>query len=480
MEDFESIANFNNSSIEKQCDKTDDISSFDNNIKIALQSSSPTAYKYGNDSYDSHYPIINDVFLHADSNTNFDTNFDQQHSSTSLRGNKSHIVSNVTLDHWNIVKKSESSFVIRKKSKDIKIYNNNSLDFSQYDNNTHTCSKMDTESLLNREESFIQDTSGEVKCTSMTDISQTDPTYEPSQFDTTFENLSVNISPNKDNNAQMSLNKENENNISRQNKSSDFSYIETSPAQPGACNDTKMFVASSRGHSGADKKNFCLYCKTFQSKIHRHLQRVHKDEADVQKFLDLPKGTTERRRIIDIIRRNGNFLFNTNTEFNSGELLVCRRPNQKMLRNAQDFQACINCKGFFSKTTIRHHFRYCVGRSKKRNRSINVLGRSITGRIHEAANLTLATVVFPVLREDRVTRLIRYDELLIKHANKLCDKYKLQHQHDMIRSRLRLLGRFLIVLKSINPDIDNFTSLYNPKYYDDIIQAVKLQVLIIK
>lgn len=103
MEDFESIANFNNSSIEKQCDKTDDISSFDNNIKIALQSSSPTAYKYGNDSYDSHYPIINDVFLHADSNTNFDTNFDQQHSSTSLRGNKSHIVSNVTLDHWNIV-----------------------------------------------------------------------------------------------------------------------------------------------------------------------------------------------------------------------------------------------------------------------------------------------------------------------------------------------------------------------------------------
>lgn len=189
------------------------------------------------------------------------------------------------------------------------------------------------------------------------------------------------------------------------------------------------------------------------------MQRVHKDEADVQQFLDLPKGTTERRRIIDTIRRNGNFLFNTNTEFNNGELLVCRRPNQKMLRRAQDFQACINCKGFFSKTTIRHHFRYCVGRSKKRNRSINVLGRSITGRIHEAANLTLATVVFPVLREDRVTRLIRYDELLIKHANKLCDKYKLQHQHDMIRSRLRLLGRFLIVLKSINPDINNFTSL---------------------
>lgn len=36
MEDFESIANFNNSSIEKQCDKTDNISSFDHNTILKL------------------------------------------------------------------------------------------------------------------------------------------------------------------------------------------------------------------------------------------------------------------------------------------------------------------------------------------------------------------------------------------------------------------------------------------------------------
>lgn len=157
---------------------------------------------------------------------------------------------------------------------------------------------------------------------------------------------------------------------------------------------------------------------------------------------------------------------------NDGELIVCRRPSQKVSRNAQDFQACINCKGFFSKATIRHHYRYCVGHSTKKNRSVNVLGRLITGRIHEAANPMLTKVVFPVLREDHITRLIRYDELLIKYANKLCNKYKLQHQHDMIRSRLRLLGRFLSALKAINPNIDDFASLYSPRYYDDIIKAV--------
>jgi len=42
----------------------------------------------------------------------------------------------------------------------------------------------------------------------------------------------------------------------------------------------------------------------------------------------------------------------------------------------------------------------------------------------------------------------------------------------MIRSRLRLRGRFLSALKIINPNIDDFVSLYSPKYYDDIIEAV--------
>lgn len=69
------------------------------------------------------------------------------------------------------------------------------------------------------------------------------------------------------------------------------------------------------------------------------------------------------------------------------------------------------------------------------------------GRIHECANETVRKIVFPILREDDVTRCIRYDKLLIIYTNKLCIKYSHQHQHDMIRARLRLLGRFLMAVK---------------------------------
>jgi len=62
--------------------------------------------------------------------------------------------------------------------------------------------------------------------------------------------------------------------------------------------------------------------------------------------------------------------------------------------------------------------------------------QAIFGRIHEIASQTLKKVVFPVLREDSIIHLIKYNELIIRYGNKFCMKYKLQHQHDMVQNRL--------------------------------------------
>jgi len=50
-----------------------------------------------------------------------------------------------------------------------------------------------------------------------------------------------------------------------------------------------MYVSISKP-KGAQKKNFCYFCKKFQSKIARHLETVHRNEEEVQKFSLLPKG----------------------------------------------------------------------------------------------------------------------------------------------------------------------------------------------
>ncbi|KAL6254299.1 hypothetical protein P5V15_014345 [Pogonomyrmex californicus] len=220
------------------------------------------------------------------------------------------------------------------------------------------------------------------------------------------------------------------------------------------------------------KKNCCFYCKKLQSKIARHLETVHYNEEEVKKFAILPKGNFERKKIIETIRRNGNFQFNTKRAINNGELIICRRPNKKLCKSASNFLPYVKCKEFFSKSSLRHHFRRCTGRNSKHSKSIMVLGRTIVTRTHEVANKILKTVVFPVLRDDEITRAIRYDQLIILYGNKLCLKYRLQHQHDMIRSRLRLLGRYLVTLRTKSENISDFASLYDPKFYDVAIAAV--------
>jgi len=100
------------------------------------------------------------------------------------------------------------------------------------------------------------------------------------------------------------------------------------------------------------------------------------------------------------------------------------------------------------------------------------LGRKITGRIHKDASKVLKNVIFPIFRDDVVVRSIKYDKLLIIYGNKLAVKYKQLHQHDMIRSRLRLLGRFWLTMKKFNENLEQFSSIYDPQYYDDCIKSV--------
>lgn len=202
------------------------------------------------------------------------------------------------------------------------------------------------------------------------------------------------------------------------------------------------------------------------------MEEVHKNEELVRKFSVLPKGSTERKSIIAVLRRNGNFKYNTDKSINK-ELLVCRRPKQSWNRSAAHFLPCVVCKGFFATNNLRHHVRICgKDKIKPGERVVKVLGKKILGRIHPIQNKRLRSTIFPVLREDSITTNIRYDQLIILYGNKLCTKYKPQHQEEMIRARLRLAGRLLLAIQNIKPEIRNFSSIYDPENYDTFVEGI--------
>lgn len=212
-----------------------------------------------------------------------------------------------------------------------------------------------------------------------------------------------------------------------------------------------------------------------QAKIVRHFESVHLNEPDVQKFKYLPKGCSERRKIIDILRKNGNFKYNIEKQYEGQGFILTRRARKNQPKTIKNYLACGNCKGHYLKSTLRHHFRKCTGRKGEKSRIVKVMGRRIEGKCLKEADERVRRLLLPAMRNDEVTRNIRYDSLLMLYANSQCKKYRHSSHHlQMIRARLRLVSRLLISMRNISNNITSMTSIYDPKYYDIFLDAINI------
>ncbi|XP_011703025.1 PREDICTED: uncharacterized protein LOC105459051 [Wasmannia auropunctata] len=138
-----------------------------------------------------------------------------------------------------------------------------------------------------------------------------------------------------------------------------------------------------------------------------------------------------------------------------------------------NFLPCPKCGGHYVKNNLRHHFRFCA-KKKDTSRHILQLAQSAAKSVHNRACTRLRTKIIPILKQDDIRNIIRYDLLIILYGNHLCQKHRLEHQEDYIRAQLRLLGRYLQILRQIEPQINELEILFDPKYYDTAIQAVNI------
>lgn len=190
-------------------------------------------------------------------------------------------------------------------------------------------------------------------------------------------------------------------------------------------------------------------------------------------------GSKQRRRIQDALRKVGTFDWNKNAKLNNNELIPSRRPNPKYKKTGADFTSCPYCQGSFIKTGLRYHVNYkCpmkpISNKKKSEceRVITALATAVEARIHVDASQALEKI-FTGFRGGNIVQQIRFDWLVIVYGNKLAEKYQEPKDQRMIRYRIRLASRILCALKEIEQDVTEFVQLYNPKYFDSLIQAIK-------
>ncbi|KAG5861625.1 hypothetical protein JTB14_033325 [Gonioctena quinquepunctata] len=127
----------------------------------------------------------------------------------------------------------------------------------------------------------------------------------------------------------------------------------------------------------------------------------------------------------------------------------------------------------FSKLSLRKHHVQCNPTRKKSTKNVLVLSRTLHLQAHDKANAIMKNQILPVLRNDKYTDIIKYDETIIIHGNKRSIKYRSQkHQQDMIRQKLRQAARFLYCVKALAEEITDLASVFHPKYVDVSIKAI--------
>ncbi|KAF5298946.1 hypothetical protein FQR65_LT19556 [Abscondita terminalis] len=133
------------------------------------------------------------------------------------------------------------------------------------------------------------------------------------------------------------------------------------------------------------KQSYCMFCFKTISKLPRHLELVHASEERVKHFLVLPKNSSERKALITSIRNDGNFIYNTQIQ-SDGNVLCSRR---RRYNQDVEYVPCGICKGFFSKNTLRRHFKKCArNNSDKSEKPGNcmVAARRLLGKVHPKAS----------------------------------------------------------------------------------------------
>lgn len=203
------------------------------------------------------------------------------------------------------------------------------------------------------------------------------------------------------------------------------------------------------------------------------MENKHRNEDQVKDFLNLPKGCAERLHKIANIRKEGNFIFNAMKEYNHGRMITVRRPTQKAKQNGINFVNCPYCNGFYARNNLRHHVQQCNENEKSSSsRKILQNARRALGRYHPETSRRMRVEILPVLQDDEIAKVIRYDRAIILYGNSMCKSQIHQHQKTYIRGHLRLLGRLVLALRNRNSKINTLADAYAPQLYRTVIEAI--------
>lgn len=247
-----------------------------------------------------------------------------------------------------------------------------------------------------------------------------------------------------------------------------------------------IVVAGTNNNNGRryDKKQCCLFCHKVFSKLPRHFMQMHKNEAEVQRFMAMPPFSRERQEILDNLRSGGNYIYNTEVlEKKCGTLIPQRRKAEPT--SPSKLRPCLYCNQLFMKKTLYRHYQNC--KIKNKNMAYRRCeGLSRQRVVHSSKHLLplpdkeryiqlLKNTVIDGMAEDDVSHEVKKDALITQFGAEMLEQYEhLPHLKNYIRNSLREITRFLIEIKKQKKNISCLRDVFNGSNFDTAVEAAKI------
>lgn len=205
----------------------------------------------------------------------------------------------------------------------------------------------------------------------------------------------------------------------------------------------------------------------------------------------LSKKLIEKRRIVEEISRSGKRSPDDQTKkssiFESEELVPQNGDNEEFDKDSKSVTYnrgtqvriyCSYCGNLFSPKSIGSHMKKIHGlENSEKYRTLQKDARAAFEPINSLASDRVKKEIFPSLRHDMVSEIIKTDHLIIAWLNFSADKYTARHHDSMLRQEARLLGEIVLSMKQNYPRLFvNFFDAFTHRNFEEFSKCLRLVV----
>ena len=227
----------------------------------------------------------------------------------------------------------------------------------------------------------------------------------------------------------------------------------------------KMEKRHIHGHKGHN----CIFCGEVYSKMPRHLEQKHSDEARVKDALSYPSGSKGRKEIWTTLRREGDFEISIQAmpeNMKPGTVRIGKKASGDQL-------PCEYCKGFFDKRKISIHLKRCFRRKEDNKSSVKSSRILLAATLFDGKFSEVQKKIIPIIKDANLALVIRNDNLLLTLAGVELDKKDVSRYHD-ITYTLRTMAKVIIQFRIFTGDENmHAIDLVQPTNYDALIDTIK-------